>query len=210
METVRKFLVEDVIKPYQKLVLQTHRHYARVARRQYRNFTRNSRPTQQAIRKQKKGQLQFLRRNLQQAYEVFSALKHDKRDYLHIKQDKEAFKKLGVKLTTAETIYQQQYALYQGDKVTDRVVSFHRPCIRPIFRGKARQPTEFGPKVELSLQGNALIIGKTSYNNFYDGHGLKECVSAMKQKGYPVKEDVGDRGNQGCQRFLNKELVVSK
>jgi hypothetical protein len=208
METVRVFLVEDIIKSYQDFVGQTHRHYTQVARKRYLTFARHSRPTKRIIRKQKKQALQFLRRNLRQADEVFSELKQRKPEYLRTKADKKAFKRLATKLATAHEIYDQQYALYQGEKVSARIVSFHRPGVRPIFRGKTRQPTEFGPKVELSLQGNALILGKTSYDNFYDGHGLKETVTTMKQKGYQVKEVVGDRGNQGCQRFLKKANIL--
>lgn len=65
--------------------------------------------------------------------------------------DQKAFKQLKPSSPLLKKIYQQQLALYQGNKVTNRIVSFHnRPNIRPIFKGKAEQRTEFGPKVELS------------------------------------------------------------
>lgn len=60
------------------------------------------------------------------------------------KDNQKAFKRLETKLEIAKQIYSQQYALYQGEEIKDRIVSFHRPNVRPIFRGKARKKTEFG------------------------------------------------------------------
>jgi len=208
MEKVRTFLVEDIIKKYQEVAGQSHRHYGRVARQEYLDFARRSKPTKAMIKQQKKHQLQFLHRNLKQAKQVLIRLKEPEMQLLDDKQNKKAFKRLKTKLSTAHEIYQQQLALYQGKKVSDRIVSFHRPTIRPIFRGKARRAIEFGPKVELSLEGKALILGTTSYNNFHDSKGLRNTVTAMKNKGYLVKEVIGDRGNQGCQRFLKAEGII--
>lgn len=211
METVRKFLVDDIIKKFQKEVNQDHRHYDRVARVEYLGFAKKRKARKKEIRKIKKKQLQFLKRNIRQAEEVLSSLKEkiDKGEIiLKGKNSKKTFKKLKVKLSIAKQIYSQQSALYQGEEVKERIVSFHRPNIRPIFRGKARKKTEFGPKIASTIVGKALVLGKMSYENFYDGKGFKETIIAAKSKGYPFKEAIGDKGNGGISEFLKENGIA--
>lgn len=217
MESVRKFLIENVIKTYQEEIGQNHRHYDRVARREYLNFSKNRNPFKKQIKQTKKKQLQFLKRNLGQAEEVIAALEqklekcHQPENKLQLKgkQNQKAFQRLKTKLQTAKLIYQQQLNLYQGEQIKNRIVSFHRPNVRPIFRGKAHKKTEFGFKAELSVMGKTLILGKTSYDNFYDGHGLQETITKMKSKSYSVKEVIGDKGHQGCSRFFKEHKITN-
>jgi len=202
MEQVRKFLVE-VITTHQKRVKQNHRHYGRVAKAEYVGFCKKRKPTKKIIKKMKKSQLQYLRRNINQAEEVINALIK----IVETKLDKKQSKKLKTKLEISKKIYEQQRALYEGEKIKNRIVSFYRPEVRPIFRGKTKQSTEFGVKTGMTIQGKTLTLGKKSYNNFYDGHGLKETIMVLRNKGHPVKEMIGDKGNQGCQRFLKQENI---
>jgi len=211
METVRLFLVDDIINDYQKEVNQDHRTYNRTARKDFTDFARKRIISQEQVCKIKKTQLQYLKRNISQAEEVMKSLKEkiDKNEFiLKGKADQKAFQRLKTKLSIAKQIYSQQFALYQGEKIKDRIVSFHRPNVRPIFRGKAKKKTEFGPKVQTSLMGKALIIGKISYNNFHDGHGTKEAIEEMQKKKYPIKEQIGDKGLSGITGFLKENNIV--
>lgn len=56
--------------------------------------------------------------------------------------------------------------------------------------------------------GRALILNKTSYDNFYDGHGFKDVITEMKNKNYQVKEVIGDKGNGGLSGFLKTNLIT--
>jgi transposase, IS5 family len=211
METVRLFLVEDIINKYQKEVNQNHRTYNRIARSDFLGFSKKRITSQKQIHKIKKTQLQYLKRNVSQAEEALAALKEkiDKEEFiLKGKNSKKIFKKLKTKLSIAKQIYSQQFALFKGEKIKDRIVSFHRPNIRPIFRGKAKKKTEFGVKVQTSLMGKALIIGKISYDNFHDGHGTKEAIEEMQKKKYPLKEQVGDKGLSGITNFLKENNII--
>lgn len=205
METVRLFLINDIINEFQKEVKQEHRTYNRLARKDFLDFARKRIISQEQVRKIKKIQLQYLKRNISQADEVMKALKEFQ---LKGKDNQKAFKRLETKLEIAKQIYSQQYALYKGEEIKDRIVSFHRPNIRPIFRGKAKKKTEFGPKVQTSLMGRALIIGKISYNNFHDGHGTKKAIEEMQKKKYPLKEQIGDKGLSGITEFLKESNIV--
>ncbi len=211
METVRKFLANNIIKEFQKEVNQDHRHYDRVARAEYLSFAKKRKAGKKEIKKIKKKQLQFLKRNIKQAEEVLAALeeKIDKNEIqLKGKDNQKAFKKLKTRLETAKKIYSQQLALYQGEEIKDRIVSFHRPNVRPIFRGKARKKTEFGPKISSTIVGKALVLGKISYENFYDGKGFKETIIEAKRKNYPFSEAIGDKGNGGMSGFLKKNNIA--
>jgi len=211
IETVRKFLVNDLIKEFQKEVNQNHRHYDRVARAEYLSFAKKRKTGKKEIKQIKKKQLQFLKRNLQQAKEVMTILKEkvdQKEIQLKGKGNQKVFQKLKTKLEVANQIYFQQLALYKGEKVKDRIVSFHRPNVRPIFRGKAKKKTEFGVKICTTIVGKALVLGKMDYNNFYDGKGLKETIIEIKNKGYPIKEIIGDKGNGGICGFLKENEIT--
>ncbi|TFH93727.1 hypothetical protein E4P47_10400, partial [Porphyromonas levii] len=55
-------------------------------------------------------------------------------------------------IQTILKVYEQQSGkLYQGTKIAHRIVNIHQPHIRPIVRGKVGNPTEFGPKVNVSI-----------------------------------------------------------
>ena len=155
--------------------------------------------------------MQYLKRNIFQAEQVIKVLKEKvDKDGIQLKgkTNQKAFKRLKTKLEIAKKIYSQQLALYKGEKIKDRIVNFNRPSIRPVFRGKAQKKTEFGLKVETSLMGKTLILGKISYNNFYDGKGMKETIITIKNKGYPIKEQIGDKGNGGITKFLKENNII--
>jgi len=222
MESVRLFLVNDIIKPYQKKVNQKHRTYNIVARKEYLSFAKKRITSKKQVNKTKKKQLQFLRRNINQAKQIITVLDVEMNNpksknknlfgeqiiELLGKADKKAFKRLKTKLETAKQIYSQQMDWYKNKKIENRIISFHRPSVRPIFRGKAQKKTEFGVKAFCSVIGKTLILSKTSYANFYDGKGFKEAISDMRNKKYSVKEVIGDKGNGGMCRFLKENNIT--
>ena len=223
METVRLFLINDIIKPLQNEVNQKHRTYSRVARAEFIGFAKKRNSGKKEIQRIKKKQLQFLKRNIAQAEAVMAAMQNKMDNSqgkvenlfgenvsveFRSKADRKAFKKLKTKLETAKRIYSQQLDFYNGEKITERIVSFHRPEVRPIFRGKAQKKTEFGVKAFLSIMGKALVLSRTSYDNFYDGHGFKGAIINMRNKKYAVKEAIGDKGNGGMCSFLKDNNII--
>ena len=65
------------------------------------------------------------------------------------------------RLQVIKKLYEQQRYMYENKThtVSDRIVSISQPYIRPIVRGKAKNPTEFGVKLDLSIdeQGMARL-----------------------------------------------------
>ena len=56
-------------------------------------------------------------------------------------------------LETIRKLYAQQKEMFDEKKhrVADRIVSIAQPYIRPIVRGKAKAPVEFGAKYDVSI-----------------------------------------------------------
>lgn len=82
----------------------------------------------------------------------------------------------------AEVYRQQQW---MSDNITsrieDRIVSLSQPHLRPIVRGKAGTPVEFGAKLSVSLRNRYVFLDRISWNNFNESGDLKTQVEAFKQ-----------------------------
>jgi IS5 family transposase len=83
---------------------------------------------------------------------------------------------------TIKLVYQQQKQryLYPQAKIPNRIVSLHKPYIRPIVRGKENKPVEFGIKVHKLQIGGISVIEYHSYEAFNECKRLK--VSVIKHK----------------------------
>lgn len=65
----------------------------------------------------------------------------------------------------------------QVHTVPNRIVSISQPYIRPIVRGKAKAPTEFGAKLDLSIDDNGMArIEKQSFDAYNDSDVLIGAV----------------------------------
>ena len=62
-------------------------------------------------------------------------------------------------LVVAE-VYRQQLWMYENEsnRIDDRIVSITQPHIRPIVRGKAGNPVEFGAKISVSCFENYVFL----------------------------------------------------
>lgn len=82
------------------------------------------------------------------------------------------------RLNVIETMKEQQWSLYFGkeSKIPNRIVSLHKPYIRPIVRGKETKPVEFGAKVN-KLQVNGIsFIEHISFDAFHEGNRLQKSI----------------------------------
>ena len=65
--------------------------------------------------------------------------------------------------------------------VEDRIISISQPYVRPIMRGKASQPTEFGAKLHLSIDERGFArVEHLSFDAFNEGPMLQEALNAYK------------------------------
>ena len=71
--------------------------------------------------------------------------------------------------------------LFEGRKVSDRIVSIDRHYVRPIVRGKETKSVEFGAKVNNIQIDGISFIEHLSFKAFNEGMRLKDCIR-MQQK----------------------------
>jgi transposase, IS5 family len=87
------------------------------------------------------------------------------------------------RLKTIDKVKEQQWKLYFGKeaKVPDRIVSLHKPYVRPIIRGKEVKPVEFGAKVNMLQVDGISFIEHFSYDNFNEGTRLQSTVHLQER-----------------------------
>jgi len=114
-------------------------------------------------------------------------------------------------VATAQTILAQQMEMIQSKtrRVKDRIVSFHEPKVRPIFRGKAGKQTEFGPKLALNVIGGGLVqTTRLSNDNFSDTEMVPNSLKINHHTfGRDPTELIVDRGAHSPK---NHELLTKK
>lgn len=121
-------------------VKEKPRTYRNKAHKEYNQFVRNRKPGKKKIRKCIKKQLGYLERNLKTIEAMMS-------------EGKELPERWQLRLSTLQTVFRQQKQMYETGvhRVDDRIVSISRPFLRPIVRGKAKSPVEFGAKLDISV-----------------------------------------------------------
>ena len=113
--------------------LQPPRRYRRKVRKEYLAFAKCRKHNKKQVRTTVRKQLSYVRRDLGYPEGYFSqGCVPDTRDIPDI--------------LTIFKLYEQQESMYRNKvhSVSDRIVSISQPWIRPIVRGKAKAPVEFG------------------------------------------------------------------
>ena len=141
--------------------------YREIARGDYLDLAKCKRRTGKKIRKAIKKQLQYVRRDLKYLDEFLA-------------QGIELEPKQLDRLAVIRKVYEQQDYMYCNNthKVPDRIVSISQPYIRPIVRGKAKDPTEFGAKLDLSIDNGFARVEKLSFDPYNESEVL---ISAIEQ-----------------------------
>ncbi|MCK4852276.1 MAG: IS5 family transposase [Candidatus Omnitrophica bacterium] len=174
LNDVREWLVRN-IKKLGKITGKQYRTYSRTARKDYLDYSKKKKKTKKTINKAKKKMLQYVRRNLKQIHEVIEIVKACGQ---RVKEN------ILARIPVAERIYAQQLEMYKQKthRVADRIVSFHRPYVRPIKRGKSGKSTEFGGKGALSHVDGFLFLDHFEHSAFPEDKLTMEQVKAYKQK----------------------------
>ena len=100
-----------------------------------------------------------------------------------------------------KVLEQQKFHLANPKKsVPDRIVSLRQPFVRPIVRGKAGRPTEFGQKLALSIVDGFAFIDAQSFDAFNEGVTL--IASAEK---YQTRHGCWPEAIQADTIYRNRE-----
>ena len=82
-------------------------------------------------------------------------------------------------------VYEQQLYMYENKThtVENRIVSISQPYIRPIVRGKAKSPVEFGAKLDLSVDEDGMCrIEKLSFDAYNESTVLNSAIENYKER----------------------------
>lgn len=173
-----KLVWESIGKVYQviqakrkSLKLRPSRSNYHKHKKNYLGYQRNRKKSKRKEKKLRKQLLKYLLRLLEGLQELQKRHEFN----LSIKERK--------LIGNIKTVYSQQHELLYGNRenVKQRIVSLHKPHVRPIIRGKEVRPVEFGAKVHKVQVGGLSFIEHLSYDNFNEGTRLKQSV-AFHQK----------------------------
>lgn len=68
-------------------------------------------------------------------------------------------------------------------RVDDRIVSLSQPYLRPIVRGKAKAPVEFGAKYDVSIDENGHArLEKVSFDSYNESTILQDAIERYKAR----------------------------
>ena len=141
------------------------RTYRVKSRKLFVGFVRQRKPNMKTIRKVKGKQLNFLKRNL-------AAIRN------MLESGGELSPKQELLLGVIRTLYAQQREMHKTktQRAGERIVSISQPHIRPIVRGKAGVPAEFGAKVNMSVVNGYVFADHISYDAYYEGDHLENSI----------------------------------
>lgn len=179
------------------------RTYCRTARKVYMKFQKKGKKRKKEIRGIKKQMLQFLRRNLKQIEWLIEEMK---------KRGEKLEKKMEEKYEVVKKMFKQQEEMYKKKtkQIKNRIVSLHKPEIRPIVRGKAGKEVEFGPKISVSVVEGYGFLDKYSTDAYHEG---KELRTSIKKYGERFKKKpkavIGDKayGTRENRKLVKQEGI---
>jgi len=176
------------------------RTYREKSRRVFTGFVLKRKPGAKAIRKVKRKLLGYLRRNLGFVHKM-------------AENGGELNPKQKAVLQTIERLYAQQQEMHETrtPRVDERIVSLSQPHVRPIVRGKAGTPVEFGAKVNMSITKGYVFLNKICFDSFYEGNLLKDAIADYRYRfGMLPSKILADKAYTNREnRRLCKELGIS-
>lgn len=142
------------------------------ARKDYLSLAKQRKRSKKTIRKAIKKQLQYVKRDI---------------GYIDtlLKQGKTLSEKDKIRLEVIQKVYEQQKYMYENKThiAADRIVSISQPYIRPIVRGKAKAPTEFGSKLDLSIDEKGMErLEKQSFDAYNESEVLSTAAENYKSR----------------------------
>jgi len=152
------------------------RTYRKKARQRFVAFTKHKKPGRKKIRRAKRQQLCFLRRN----FRAIDRLLENPEALPLIQLSRREYKNL---LITRE-LFRQQLEMFENNsqRVDDRIVSISQPHIRPIVRGKAGKPTEFGAKLSISVVNGFSFVDRRSWDSYNEGADLIGQIKTYRRR----------------------------
>ena len=139
------------------------RMYRQNARNDYLALAKCRKRSAKKIRKAVRKQLQYVKRDLGHI------------DLLMEQEDIRFSDKQLHRINIIRELFSQQEYMYRNNmhSVKDRIVSICQPYIRPIVRGKAKSPTEFGAKLDMSIDETGFVrLKRLSFDAYNESDSI--------------------------------------
>ena len=159
------------------------RTYPQQARKAYLAIARKKKRSVRELRRAIRKQLQYIRRNLGYIDQM-------------LLQGKILPQHWNERLQTIRQLYVQQQYMYQHKvhKVSDRIVNLRQPYIRPIVRGKAKAPVEFGIKLDISVVNGFVRLEHQSFDAYNESEQLRQEIERYRERyGYYPERVLADK-----------------
>jgi hypothetical protein len=149
------------------------RTYRQRARKAYLALAKQKKPHPGQIRKAIGQQLRYLKRNLQTIRQMTAA-----------GMLKGLSKRLYRLLLVINEVYRQQLWMYENrtHRISDRIVSLYQPHVRPMVRGKAKSPVEFGAKVSISVVDGFSFVERIGWDPYNESCDLIEQIQQYRRR----------------------------
>ena len=147
------------------------RTYRNKAHKDSLKYMRSRKHTEKKTREAIRKQLQYLRRDLS----IIDSM---------LQSGLLVLQKWQTRLETIRKIYEQQKYMYDNHthSVPGRIVSVSQPFIRPIVRGKAGKPVEFGAKLDISVSDGWARLECWSFDAYNEATRLIETIERYKAR----------------------------
>jgi hypothetical protein len=142
-------------------------------RGEYLRVAKQRKPRRGQVRQAIRMQLECVEKNIVRLDDIMAGLGADPLVLKHM-----------ARLMVIRTIAGQQRFHYDNPKeqVPDRIVSVRQPHVRPMVRGKAGTPVEFGQKLGLSVVDGFTFIDEQCFRNFAEGNTLRASAEKFKRR----------------------------
>ena len=149
------------------------RMYRQKARKDYLALAKCKKRTAKRVRKAIGQQLRYISRDLGYI------------DIFVLYNDVVLTEKQQQRLSVITELYEQQKYMYDNrvHSVKDRIVSISQPYIRPIVRGKAKSPVEFGAKLDMSIDERGIArLEKLSFDAYNEADVLTTAIENYRKR----------------------------
>lgn len=199
LEKCRRKLVKVIDNICKELSVSKPRTYRNTARKAFLSFIKFRKKGKTLRIKVQKKLIRFVHRNLNQANEL-------------IEKTNNISDRIRQEVIVIGKILSQQKNISQGKSVKHRIVSIHKPEVRPMVKGKFPIEVEFGQKVTLIKKGKGIFLADSDNENTSDTELLDKSVEFYERK-FKRKPTaaIADRGYYSSKNIRKlKEMGVKK
>lgn len=164
------------------------------------------------VAKQRKARKKTVKRAISEQLDYVECGLQDLNKQLETLPDEALTKRQKDRLETIRKISKQQREHLEnpGTSIKDRIVNLRQPHVRPIVRGKAGHPVEFGQKLGFSVVDGFTFIDEQSFDSFNEGVTLIDSVEKYRTRfGHYPERILADTiyRNRENRRFCNEHEI---